>query len=100
MYPLLEADILSVFLWFFFHLLPEFGQCFFLEAGYIGPADAASGCNFALGTWPLPVQTVSKRDDLGFPLTQSMLHALAYLSAGISGIQGFQHIVIDADHVQ
>lgn len=66
---------------------------------YIGPADAASGCNFALGTWPLPVQTVSKRDDLGFPLTQTVLHALAYLSAGIPGIQGFQHIVIDADDI-
>mgnify|MGYP003203054174 FL=1 len=46
-----------------------------------------------------PVQTVSKRDDLGFPLTQTVLHALAYLSAGIPGIQGFQHIVIDADDI-
>ena len=66
---------------------------------YIGPADAALGGDLPLGTGRAAVQAVAQGDDLPLPVSQAGPDALAYLDAGVPGVQILQHGVVHRDHV-
>lgn len=77
----------------------ELLQRLFLNPGYIGPADAALSRNLPLGAGRPVVQAVAHGNDHPFSRSQAGLDALAYLYAGIPGIQVLQHVVVHGNHV-
>ena len=70
-----------------------------MAAGYIGAADITLGGDFSLGKGAGGADTVAQLDNHGLAGLQAFIHAFPDFDAGVSGVQVFQHIVIDTDHI-
>ena len=77
----------------------ELLERFFLNARYIGPADAAAGGDLPLCSGRAVIQAVAQGDDGPLPIGQAGGHAVPYLAAGVPGVQVLQHGVVHGDHV-